>query len=161
MQKVGFGGGCHWCTEAVFQSLKGVQKVEQGWICSSLPDASNESEAVIVHFDKQIIPLDILIEIHLLTHHATSNHTFRAKYRSAVYTFSQSQEAQAALILEQKQALFSKPLVTRVYPFASFKGNLDKYLNYYQQNPEKPFCKTYINPKLQMLMKAYKVYTIT
>ncbi|MEM9546265.1 MAG: peptide-methionine (S)-S-oxide reductase [Bacteroidota bacterium] len=81
-QKVGFGGGCHWCTEAVFQSLNGVTEVEQGWIASK--EAPLLSEAVIVHYDEKIIDLTILIEIHLRTHSATSSHSMRSKYRSAI-----------------------------------------------------------------------------
>ena len=61
MQRIAFGRGCHWCTEAIFTSLKGVQKIEQGWIDSTHPDATTLSEAVIVYFESQKIPLDILI----------------------------------------------------------------------------------------------------
>jgi len=155
VKKIGFGGGCHWCTEAVFDLLLGVGKVEQGWISSDLPDAEDLSEAVIVHFDTESISLDTLIEVHLLTHNCTSNHSFRDKYRSAVYTFSTNQEDEAKKILETKQELFDKPLVTKVYPFGKFKLNKGKYLNYYKNNPQKPFCKTYIEPKLKMILQKY------
>jgi peptide-methionine (S)-S-oxide reductase len=79
LQKIGFGGGCHWCTEAYFQSLTGVDKVEQGWISSTAPD-DTFSEAVIVYYNPAIIPLKILIAVHLHTHAATKNHSFRKKY---------------------------------------------------------------------------------
>ncbi|CAA6799152.1 MAG: Peptide methionine sulfoxide reductase MsrA (EC [uncultured Sulfurovum sp.] len=156
--KIAFGGGCHWCTEAVFDVFKGVYLVEQGWISSDSDDASTPSEAVIVHYDEKAIELDTLIEVHLLTHNATSNHTFRKKYRSAIYTFSESQQDEAQRILTKKQALFEKPLITKVYPFQSFKLNEEKFLNYYKQDPSKPFCKSYIEPKLQMLMKKYSKF---
>jgi peptide-methionine (S)-S-oxide reductase len=159
VQKIGFGGGCHWCTEAIFDALKGVQKVEQGWIRSSLPETSSASEAVIVYFDSRTISLEILIEVHLLTHNATSAHSMREKYRSAVYTFSPSQQKVVQQILKQKQSLFDEPLVTKSYPFESFKVNMEKYLHYYKQNPAKPFCQTYIKPKLKMLLKRYSSYT--
>ena len=159
MQKVAFGGGCHWCTEAIFQSLKGVSKVEQGWVSSTLPEATTPCEAVIVHFDTSLISLDTLIEIHLFTHNATSNHNFRKKYRSAVYTFSESQQEEAQQILEKKQKLFKKPLVTKVYPFGEFKLNDEQYLNYYKSNPEKPFCKVRIEPKLKLLIEKFSKFT--
>ena len=86
LYKIAFGGGCHWCTEAVFQSLKGVEKVEQGFITSY--DQNNTfSEAVIVDFNTEKIDLKTLVEIHLHTHKSTSNHSMRKKYRSAIYVF--------------------------------------------------------------------------
>lgn len=76
LKKIGFGGGCHWCTEAVFQSLKGVKSVQQGWIASK-NEHFEFSEAVIVDFDPSSIPLKVLIEIHLHTHKSTSEHSMR------------------------------------------------------------------------------------
>lgn len=88
MRKVGFGGGCHWCTEAVFQSLVGVIKVEQGFI-APLEVRNAFSEAVVVHFNQDEIGLKNLIEIHLRTHNSTSAHSMRDKYRSAIYAFDE------------------------------------------------------------------------
>ena len=99
IEKIGFGGGCHWCTEAVFQYIKGVEKVEQGWIASEGEDIAF-AEAVIVHFNPVQIPLKRLVEIHLHTHKSTSNHSMRKKYRSGVYTFSKGQEQLAKKIIE-------------------------------------------------------------
>jgi len=158
IKKIAFGGGCHWCTEAIFQSLKGVKKVEQGWVSSSSSFASTPSEAVIVHFDERFISLDILMEIHLFTHNSTSNHSFRAKYRSAIYTFGGEQEEEAQKILEEKQKLFQKTLVTRIYPFGAFRLNDKQYLNYYKSNPNKPFCRVRIEPKLKILLEEYRRY---
>jgi peptide-methionine (S)-S-oxide reductase len=155
VQKIGLGGGCHWCTEAIFQSIKGVSNVEQGWISAKRPYATSQSEAVIVHFDTSIITLDTLIEIHLFTHNATSNHTFRQKYRSAVYVFTKQQEVKAQTILDHKQKLFKKSLVTKVYDFSAFILNDTQYLNYYKSNPKKPFCQVRIEPKLKMLCMKY------
>lgn len=158
MNKIAFGGGCHWCTEAIFQSLKGVHRVEQGWIDSMSDEATLMSEAVIVHFDASLIALEVLIEIHLFTHNATSNHAFRKKYRSAVYTFSLAQHNEVEEILLTKQQLFTKPLITKAYLFKSFKLNEEKYLNYYQKNPKKPFCQVRIEPKLRLLLERYEKY---
>ena len=84
MHKIGFGGGCHWCTEAVFQFLKGVTKVDQGWISSKEPNAYF-SEAILLEYNPQLISLETLVSIHLHTHSSTANHSMRVKYRSAVY----------------------------------------------------------------------------
>ena len=160
IDKIGFGGGCHWCTEGVFISLKGVDKVEQGWIASTAPD-DTPSEAVIVHFDKSIIDLKTLIEIHLLTHASTSQHSMRSKYRSAVYTFSNKQNENTANLLAVLSGQFELPLVTKVLPCISFKQSEEKYQDYFMKNKEKPFCQTYIIPKLKLLMREHGSYLTT
>jgi len=154
MIKIGFGGGCHWCTEAVFQSLLGVREVEQGWI-SSTGIHTAYSEAVIVHFDPTVIDLTTLITIHLLTHSSTSMHSLRSKYRSAIYYFTAAQAATISNILEIQQKEFEKPIITTILPFLTFKKNTEQYLNYFLKNPNKPFCKNYIHPKLQYLKKRF------
>lgn len=151
------GGGCHWCTEAVFQVLKGVVEVEQGYVASS---GENESfsEAVIVHFDSEIITSKTLIEIHLHTHKSTSDHSMRTKYRSAIYTFYETQIKVVTLILEGFQKDFDQKLITQVFPFEAFKASRESIQDYYQKNPEKPFCKTFINPKLLLLLDRFSAH---
>lgn len=157
IEKIGFGGGCHWCTEAVFQSLKGVKEVEQGWI-ASVEAATEFSEAVIVTYDKSKISLEVLIEIHLLTHKSTSNHSMRKKYRSAIYTFLKSQFAESIQILKSLQKQFDELLITQVLPFEEFKPSQENFKEYYYKNPEKPFCENFINPKLKLLLTSFSRY---
>ena len=154
MNKVGFGGGCHWCTEAVFQSLIGVVRVEQGWIASDGEDSSL-SEAVIVFFDEELVLLSTLISVHLYTHSCTSTHSMRDKYRSAVYVYNLKQADLACKIISKLHNEFTQSIITRVLPFVSFKTNAAEFLNYYNTNPERQFCQRYINPKLQLLLKKY------
>lgn len=116
LERIGFGGGCHWCTEAVFQALRGVARVDQGFIAATPPDDSF-SEAVIVHYDSGIIALETLVEIHLRTHSSMSSHKLRGKYRSAVYVFDEQQEQQTLRNLSAIQMDFAAPLVTRVLRF--------------------------------------------
>lgn len=136
--KIAFGGGCHWCTEAVFQSLKGVYNVEQGFIAST-ENNSSFSEAVILQFDSDIISLQVLIEIHLRTHKSTSAHSMRDKYRSAIYYFSGDQKAETETLLNTFQLEFGNQPITKAYPFSEFKASREAIQNYYQKNPEKPF----------------------
>ncbi len=152
--KIGFGGGCHWCTEAVFQIIRGVKKVEQGWIASEVPN-DTFSEAIVVHFDDASIDLAILIDIHLHTHSCTSLHSMRTKYRSAIYTFEDYQIdlSQKAIVASQDD--FEKSIITKVLPFKAFRENKEEYQNYFSQNPDRPFCKTYIHPKLSFIKKNY------
>lgn len=154
--KIGFGGGCHWCTEAYFQSLKGVEKVEQGWISSEKPNNSF-SEAVIVHYNPDIIPLQILIAIHLHTHAATKLHRFRKKYRSAIYVFD-GEIKESQKIIFDNQVDFDEKIITEVLVFDQFKLNAENQLNYFGKNRESVFCKRYIHPKLKMIEKEYGNY---
>lgn len=155
--KIALGGGCHWCTEAVFQALVGVNKVEQGFVASNGINSSF-SEAVTVHYNTKYITLKTLIEIHLYTHKSTSNHNMRDKYRSAVYSFSKAQNEAAQNLINQFQKEFNDRLITKVLPFFKFKPSRKAIQNYYQENPEKPFCKTYINPKLCLLTKQFSKF---
>jgi peptide-methionine (S)-S-oxide reductase len=152
LAKIALGGGCHWCTEAVFQSLKGVEKVEQGYV-ASINENNAFSEAVIVHFSSETISLETLIEIHLHTHKSTSNHSMRDTYRSDVYPFSEEQTIEVLEIMSVQQLKFQEELITRVLPFVSFKVSHQQIQNYYYKNQKKPFCKTFINPKLRLLLK--------
>ena len=154
IETIGFGGGCHWCTEAVFQALSGVTLVEQGFIRST-PPAETWSEAVIVHFDPAVIDLGTLIEVHIRTHSATSNHTMRSKYRSAVYVFDDGQTDQAAAALNRLQGEFDKKLVTSVLGFVDFKASDERFQNYYTTDPDRPFCKRYIDPKLALIRQRF------
>ena len=148
------GGSCHWCTEALFQSLKGVEKVKQGYVAST-EENSTFSEAVIVHYNSKIIALKELIEIHLHTHKSTSKHSMRNKYRSAVYTFSEVQKNDATNIIDGFQKSFNYKIITQVIAFVSFKPSQKEVKNYYYNNPDKPLCKTYINPKLRLLLSKF------
>jgi peptide-methionine (S)-S-oxide reductase len=152
--KIALGGGCHWCTEAVFQSLLGVIKVEQGYV-ASIGDNSSFSEAVIVYFNSDQISVKTLIEIHLHTHKSTSNHSMRSKYRSAVYTFSDFQKQEVEQIITAFQELSEKKVITQVFPFQTFKASRAEINNYYYNNPKKPFCESFINPKLKLLLDQY------
>ncbi len=158
--RVGLGGGCHWCTEAVFQSLRGVERVEQGFIRSTPPD-DDWSEAVIVHFDPDAINLDILIEVHLRTHSSSRAHRLRGKYRSAVYVADEGQREQAQAILEGLRSGFETDPLTRALALESFRPSDPRYRNYYRNNPDGPFCQRFIDPKLALIRSEFADYADT
>ncbi|ARN76667.1 peptide methionine sulfoxide reductase [Nonlabens spongiae] len=170
-KKLDFGGGCHWCTEAVFQALPYVDKVEQGYIKSS-PPFDSWSEAVIVHFsDHGRIPE--LMDIHLATHKSTSEHSRRAEYRSAVYYFDNGLKKELeSVIIPLSRCADGKPCqlrrsgyegcmategkrnknyITKILPFKDFKPSRESIQNYYQTRPDAPFCTRYIEPKLSIV----------
>ena len=154
LSKIGLGGGCHWCTEGVFESLIGITKVNQGWIASN-GEHTDFSEAVEVYFDPKVISLSDLIEIHLYTHASLSNHSMRGKYRSAIYTYDAIQFKQASDILDSLRAEFEDKVITQVYAFKSFKENKVELKGYFYSAPERPFCQTYIQPKLKLLLARF------
>ena len=154
MNKIGLGGGCHWCTEAVFTALNGVYNVKQGYI-SSFGNATDFSEAIIISYTPSIISLETIIEIHLRTHKSSSNHSFRATYRSAVYCFDEFQIPEITMIIENLQLKFEDSLITKALFFNSFKPSRDELKGYYFKNPEKPFCSKYIDPKLTLLLTNF------
>ena len=153
--KIGLGGGCHWCTEGVFESLIGIKKVNQGWI-ASIENNADFSEAIEVYFDQTILSLQSAIEIHLHTHASTSNHSMRKKYRSAIYTYNEQQYKEVREILILLQNDFDEPIITQILPFHSFKSNKNELVNYFYQSPNRPFCQTYIHPKLKILLTRFK-----
>jgi peptide-methionine (S)-S-oxide reductase len=150
MQVLGFGGGCHWCTEAIFDHLKGVKKVEQGWISSTHPFTSY-SEGVLVHFDNREIKMEELLEVHIATHSSKNNHKYRSKYRSAVYYPKPIDFVKLNKILIRFQKDLDQKLALMVIPFVDFRLNSETYLGYYQRNPDAPFCERFIKPKLAMI----------
>jgi len=159
VSKIGFGGGCHWCTEAVFQSLRGVTRVDQGFIQSE-PPADSWSEAVIVYFDPATIEIETLISVHIRTHAATKAHSRRSKYRSAIYTFDDHQTGFARQSLDLFQDEFAGTLVTAVLPFAAFKPSDERFHDYYKSNAERPFCKRYIDPKLDLIRRTFSAQAL-
>ncbi|MEP2278280.1 peptide-methionine (S)-S-oxide reductase [Maribacter sp.] len=154
VHKVGFGGGCHWCTEAVFMALNGVEKVEQGFIAPK-ENPTDFSEAVIVHYNASKIDLKDLVAIHLDTHRSTENHSMRNKYRSAIYYFSHEFRPILSQIMTDKQEEYNGELITAIVQFGDFRSSEERFHNYYFSDTEKPFCKTHISPKIKMLKEKY------
>ncbi len=146
-KRIGLGGGCHWCTEGIFVSLRGVAEVEQGWIASEAPDG-DFSEAVIVHYDPAGINSAELIRVHLDTHASEADHALRHRYRSAVYCFS---PREGETYRRELAEAGGQGVVTRVLPFVSFRPSLPEHRDYYRTDPDRPFCRRYIAPKLDRL----------
>lgn len=103
----------------------------------------------------------MLIQVHLRTHKSSADHSFRKKYRSAIYVFSEAQNEAILQKLDFIKQQFSEKIITQILPFMSFKASEERIQNYYKKNPQKPFCETYINPKLQLLLKKFSKHTKT
>jgi len=131
--------------------------VDQGWI-SPDGEETSFSEAILVEFDPQVISLQVLTEIHLLSHSSHSDHKMRTKYRSAIYVHDQQQKDEVSEIVRILQMQSTKKYITQVLPMGAFKRNKSSLLNYYQTRPNAPFCTTYIEPKIKALIKTHQQY---
>jgi peptide-methionine (S)-S-oxide reductase len=157
VEKIGLGGGCHWCTEGIFQMLAGVAQVEQGFIRSS-PPSDSWAEGVIVHFDPSVIGLPTLLEVHLRTHRATAPFIARSKYRSAIYVADDDQRKRATDAMISLQHEFDRAIRTRVLALQGFTISDERFRNYYVSDPGRPFCRRYIDPKLAVIRRDFAAF---
>lgn len=135
-------------------TLHGVSSVKQGFIKSEFPNDSF-SEAVIVNYDTELIGMADLIEVHMRTHASASRHWMRGKYRSAIYTFDDAQHHDCQNEIIRLQQGSEKPLVTQILRHTDFKVSGNKYWNYYYRDKTRPFCRTHIEPKIQLLRQHF------
>ena len=154
LERAGFGGGCHWCTEGVFQALKGVSRVDQGFIRSE-PPADTWAEGVIVTFDPGVISLATLSEVHLRTHSSARARSPRSKYRTAIYVFGDPQRQEVDPVISAFADEIGKPVQTQVLPFSGFRPSDARFQNYSRTDPNRPFCRRYIDPKLNFIRRKF------
>jgi peptide-methionine (S)-S-oxide reductase len=147
--KIGLGGGCHWCTEAVMQTFPGVLHVNQGYITAA-PPHDTYSEAVVATYDEQT-NLEMLLEVHLETHASTVLHSRRGVYRSAIYCMDKTQIEHVRLLVSAVSRKRNKQYITAILPFHEFKPSRESLQDYYKKRPDAPFCKRYIAPKLEQV----------
>ncbi|EGU57589.1 peptide methionine sulfoxide reductase [Vibrio nigripulchritudo ATCC 27043] len=155
------GGGCFWCTEALFQQVRGVKSVTSGYsgghtknpayreVCNG---TTGHAEVVQIEFDDSEISFADLVEIHLTTHNPTTPDRQGAdrgtQYRSIILGHDESQLNVAKEVIEKLKPEFSDPIVTEVKPFEVFYKAEGKHQNYYRANPEGRYCQMVISPKL-------------
>lgn len=166
-----FGGGCFWCTEAVFQSLRGVERVVPGYAGGENQRPSYEevstgetghAEVIKVDFDPEQISYRDLLNVFFGTHNPTEHNRqgndVGSQYRSAIF-FSddrQKREAQALISELTSEQVFDRPIVTTVEPLKNFSEAEDYHKNYYQNNPNQPYCQAVISPKVAKLREKFK-----
>lgn len=168
-KKVTFGGGCFWCTEAIFQQLKGVIQVDSGYsggntknptyreVCSGL---TGHAEVVEVTYDNDQISFEELITIHLTTHNPCTKNQQGAdigtQYRSIVFYRTEEEKEQINNAITNIQKLMDDEIVTEVEPFNAFYKAESNHQDYFASNPNKPYCRVVIHPKLTRLKKNYR-----
>ena len=164
-------GGCFWCTEAVFQRVKGVEKVISGYTGGKRENptyeqvstvATGHTEAVQITYDPSSISYEKLLEIFWATHDATTLNQQGAdkgtQYRSAIFYHSEQQKkiAQASKnrLVEEKR--FKNPIVTQIVPFTTFYKAEAYHQNFYNSQSSYPYCRVIIDPKIKKLMSDFQ-----
>jgi peptide-methionine (S)-S-oxide reductase len=169
-ERATFGSGCFWCTEAVFQQLKGVRKVESGYSGGQVPNPTYEqvctgrtghAEVVQVTFDPKVIGFADLLEVFWRSHDPTTKdrqgHDTGPQYRSVVFYHSERQKQLAELYKRKIDAagVYRAPLVTEIEPFTEFYRAEEDHQNFYANNPRQGYCRAIIAPKVDKLRKVF------
>ncbi len=134
----------------MFQQIDGVKNVRQGYVKSVAPN-DTWSEAILIDYDSEAVDLVYLIDIHLETHASTVGHQRRTEYRSAIYNFHPDQIKPIEAVMSSLSRKRKKSYITQILEFAEFKESRESIRNYYKTRPEAPFCRRYIEPKLEIV----------
>ncbi|WP_299016396.1 peptide-methionine (S)-S-oxide reductase MsrA [uncultured Polaribacter sp.] len=163
------GGGCFWCTEAVFQEVKGVEKVVSGYaggnvpgkptyreICSGL---TGHAEVIQITFDANIISFEDILVIFMTTHNPTTLNRQGAdrgtQYRSVIFYHNETQKLISEEVLKQLQPHFSDAIVTELSELPTFYEAEAAHQNYYRENTQQGYCSFVIEPKLAKLRQLH------
>lgn len=171
MQNATFGGGCFWCTEAVFQNLKGVNKVISGYMGGKTHNPTYEevctgntghAEIIQIEYEEDEISFNELLLVFFKTHDPTTlnrqGNDVGTQYRSVIFYHNQEQKEQALEMIDNltKEMVFDRPIVTEVAPVSEFFQAEDYHQNYYNTNPDKGYCALVIQPKLAKFTEQFK-----
>lgn len=165
LQTATLGGGCFWCTEAIFQNINGVKNVTSGYsggnvpghptyreICSGL---TGHAEVVQITFNAKIISYSQIVYVFMSTHNPTTVNQQGAdkgtQYRSVIYYRNKQQKNIAERVLNKMDFNFKNPIVTQIKPFKMFYKAENFHQNYYNNNKDENYCKIVILPKLEHL----------
>ncbi len=172
MTKAIFANGCFWCTEAVFQRLKGVEKVRSGFTGGEIKNPAyrevvmgntGHAEAILIEYDESIIDYEILLYVFFSTHDPTTlnrqGYDVGTQYRSAIF-YTNEHQKQIAEKLIQKLNLdtFNNDIVTQLKPASEFYEATQEHQDFYNQNTEYRYCQLVIEPKLKVLRDKFSPY---
>jgi peptide-methionine (S)-S-oxide reductase len=162
------GGGCFWCTEAVYLEVKGVTSVESGYTGGAVPDPSYEqvcagdtghAEVVKLQFDPAVISYRDLLEIFFTIHDPTTlnrqGNDVGTQYRSVIYTETPEQEATARQVMAEMAAVWDAPIVTELAPVQPYYRAEDYHQDYFRQHPLQGYCAFVVAPKVAKFKKTY------
>ena len=166
-----FGSGCFWCTEAQFQQLKGVEKVESGYSGGEVKDptykqvctgTTGHAEVCKITYDPAVISYDELLAAFWMSHDPTQlnrqGNDAGTQYRSAIFYHNAEQKSKAEAYKEKLNAekVFNKDVVTEIVPFEVFYKAEDYHQNYFNENGNQPYCSFVVAPKVEKFRKVFK-----
>ncbi|HZK97472.1 MAG TPA: peptide-methionine (S)-S-oxide reductase MsrA [Prolixibacteraceae bacterium] len=165
-----FAGGCFWCTEAIFNELKGVQKVVSGYSGGKIANPTYEqvctgrtghAECTQITYDPTQITFAELLEVFWMTHDPTTLNRQGAdsgtQYRSAIFYTDEDQKLEAIAYKAklEKEKIWSAPIVTEITKFEKFYPAENYHQEYYQNNPNQGYCRIVITPKIEKFKKIF------
>jgi peptide-methionine (S)-S-oxide reductase len=165
-----FAGGCFWCTEAIFEQLKGVTKVISGYTGGTVKNPAyrevvtgrtGHAEATQITFDPKVISYIDLLDVFFSTHNPTTlnrqGYDVGTQYRSAIFYHNEKQKAAAEAMIKalSEAKVFKNKIVTEVIFFKEFYKAEAYHQDYYSNNKSQPYCENVINPKLVKFFKKY------
>lgn len=166
-----FGAGCYWCTEAQFQQLKGVTKVESGFMGGNVKNptykevcggTTGHAEVCNILYDPSIISYDEMLAAFWTTHDPTQlnrqGNDVGTQYRSAIFYHNDMQKTKAEEYKKKlnEEKVFDKPVVTEVTAATAFYKAEDYHQNYFNENGNQPYCSFVIKPKVEKFQKVFK-----
>ena len=166
-----FGGGCFWCTEAIFSELKGVKSVESGYAGGTVKNPTyrevctgNTGHAEVIHigFNPKEISYEELLDVFFATHNPTTLNRQGAdvgtQYRSVVFYHNAAQKQKALDFIKalENEHVFDDKIVTEVVPFTNYYKAEDYHQDYFNNNKNQDYCNAVINPKLIKFRKKFK-----
>jgi peptide-methionine (S)-S-oxide reductase len=163
--------GCFWCTEAIFQRLKGVESLVSGYTGGDIKNptysevssgSTGHAEAIEITFNPDIISFQEILDVFFSTHDPTTlnrqGYDVGTQYRSAIFYHSKTQKEVAEKFIKAltDAKVFDKKIVTQIVPFKEFYRAESYHQNYYNNNKTQGYCRAVINPKLEKFIKKYK-----
>ncbi len=164
------GGGCFWCTEAVFDDLKGVESVESGYSGGARPNptyeqvcsgATGHAEVIQITFDPQVTSFKQILEVFFTVHDPTTLNRQGAdvgtQYRSVIFYHEEEQKRVAEALIKELDArrVWNSPVVTELAPFGAFYVAEDYHQEYFRLNGEQPYCRMVVAPKVAKFREHY------
>lgn len=170
-ERITFGAGCFWCVEAAFQRIRGVEKVESGYMGGTKKDPTykevctgltGHAEVVRITYYPDSVSFDELLRVFFTVHDPTTlnrqGNDVGTQYRSVIFYYTPGQKKEAEETIEKlnSSGVYGSPVVTEVAAAGDFYPAEDYHHDYYNQNSDQPYCRIVITPKLRKVEKEFR-----